>query len=108
MRQFAKSQFYLYERKEKMFPGRIKVLVFLEEVIPLNNLILLLQLESRSFAVSFDVCFHTYYRILQMNSKDTGYQIVNILSKISPLSKTVDFFIDFPTVSTEHGHREIN
>lgn len=91
MRQFAKSQFYLCERKKKMFPGRIKVLVFLEEVIPLNNLILLLQLESRSFAVSFDVYFHTYYRILQMNSKDTGYQIVNILSKVSPLSKTVDF-----------------
>ena len=94
MRQFAKSQFYLCERKKKMFPGRIKVLVFLE-VIPLNNLILLLQLESRSFAVSFDVCFHTYYRILQMNSKDTGYQIVNILSKVSPLSKTVDFLSIF-------------
>lgn len=37
MQQFAKSQFYLCERKKKMFPGRIKVLVFLvliEEVIP--------------------------------------------------------------------------
>lgn len=37
MRQFAKSQFYLCERKKKMFLGRIKVLVFLvlvEEGIP--------------------------------------------------------------------------
>ena len=98
MRQFAKSQFYLCERKKKMFLRRIKVLVFLvlvEEGIPWNNLIILLQLESRSFAVSFDVCFHTYYRILQMNSKDTGYQIVNVLSKVSPLSKTVDFLSIF-------------